>query len=301
MLQRTISIVIGAPLFLLAVLWRSAWPCTLLIGALAILALVEFYAACRRAGSAPAAGFGCAAAMVILASSVPLLDPPGVTLSPGLFAGPASATLFFLGLTLLVASSLAAELARADRAPLRNLGPTWLGVLYIGWLLPFAARLRWLTGADLLRIGWPAPPEPGWLSAIEPGAWLLLFVLLVTWSVDTLAYLVGKAVGRHRMAAALSPGKTWEGAAGGFIGAVAVAGLLGWLLRFPAGWALAAGALIGVVAQIGDLCESAIKREIGIKDFGDLIPGHGGALDRFDSLLFNAPAVYFLLLLWPRA
>src|SRR5262249_61276596 len=98
----------------------------------------------------------------------------------------------------------------------------------------------------------------------------------------------------------LSPNKTWEGAAGGFAGALVVAAALAGWLRFPFAWAITAGILIGVLAQLGDLCKSAIKREIGAKDFGALLPGHGGILDRFDSLLFTATAVYFLTVSWPR-
>ena len=116
----------------------------------------------------------------------------------------------------------------------------------------------------------------------------------------TMAYLAGKAFGKHKLAPVLSPGKTWEGAAGGFLGALIMAALLGWLLRFPLAWSLTAGALTGLVAPLGDLFESAFKREIGVKDLGTMLPGHGGALDRFDSLLFTAPLVYWLTVAWMR-
>ena len=84
-------------------------------------------------------------------------------------------------------------------------------------------------------------PQPGWLTVLEPAAWLLVFILVLTWSADTMAYLAGKAFGKHKMAPVLSPGKTWEGAAGGFLGTIVIADLLGWLLRFPLGWSLAPG------------------------------------------------------------
>ena len=152
----------------------------------------------------------------------------------------------------------------------------------------------------MVAIGWSVPSPDSWLSRLDPAAWLLVFVLAVTWAADTFAYLAGRSVGKHRMAPVLSPGKTWEGAAGGLLGAVVIAGLLGWLFRFPLSWSLAAGTLTGVIAPLGDLVESALKREIGVKDLGNLLPGHGGTLDRFDSLLFTAPVIYFLVLLWGR-
>jgi phosphatidate cytidylyltransferase len=298
MLQRTVSILVGAPVFLVLLIW-SGWSCTFMVGVLALVSLGEFYGACRRTGAAPASGYGYGAALVLLGSAVPLLDPPGLTQEPALFPGPTCAAFFCFGLTLLVVASMVAELGRADRAPLKNLAPTWFGVVYVGWLFPFVARLRWLGGADLLRLGWSGAAQPGWVTAVEPGAWLLVHLVLATWAVDTGALLVGKTAGGPKLAPVLSPGKTWSGSLGGFFGAVLVAAAVGWLLGFSLAWSLVMGALVGVTAQLGDLCKSAIKREIGIKDFGTVIPGHGGVLDRFDSLLFSAPTVYFLWMLWP--
>ena len=143
-----------------------------------VLALREFYAACRHAGADPADGFGYAAALVILIASVPVLDSPGVARDAGPFAGRRSTEFFYLGFTLLLVASLVVELGRKQRAPLRNLAPTWLGVVYVGWLFPFVARLRWLSAEDLSRIGWPVAPPPGWLTDLtgyrydrtDPGA-----------------------------------------------------------------------------------------------------------------------------------
>lgn len=297
MLQRAISIAIGVPLFLTVLFWPGGWPFTGLVMALALLALREFYDGCRRSGAAPGDGAGYAAVLVLIAAAVPLLDSRGSSVS-AFFPGPRSVLLLGFGLTLVLLLSLVAELGRAQRAPLRNLGSTWFGVVYVGWLFPFLARLRWAEASDLERIGASAAGSFGSL-AVDPGARVLLLLLLLTWSVDTLAYLVGRALGRHKLAPNVSPNKTWEGAAGGFLGAMAVSAAVGTWLRFPLAWALSAGALVGILAQLGDLCKSAMKREIGIKDFGALLPGHGGILDRFDSLLFTGPAVYWLLVLWP--
>jgi phosphatidate cytidylyltransferase len=132
----------------------------------------------------------------------------------------------------------------------------------------------------------------------------VLFLVGVTWAGESAAYLVGSSIGRHRLAPILSPRKTVEGAIAQVIISVAAAMALGYWLLPACGLmgAAGAGAVLGVIGQVGDLAESAIKRSIGTKDTGDLIPGHGGMLDRIDSLLFNAPALYlYSLYAWCRA
>lgn len=306
MLQRVISTVILVPILLVANFWPGGWVFTALVGLLALQALHEYYGGCRKTGAEPAGAFGAAGVLLLLVSAVPLLDPVGVQSAPGLFPGARSGRFFFFGFTSLIMLSLVGELGRFRTddgqrhwSPLRNLGATWLGIVYIGWLFPFLARLRWLSQADLLSIGWPSTPLPAWAASVEPGAWIVLFLFLLNWTADTAAYLVGKPLGRRKMAPFLSPGKTWEGSAGGFFGCIFVAWLAGRILGFPLEFSLGAGALVGILAQLGDLCKSAMKREIGIKDFGTIIPGHGGVLDRFDSLMFTAIGMYLLWALWP--
>lgn len=141
----------------------------------------------------------------------------------------------------------------------------------------------------------------GW-AGMGPGLVTLLLVA-VAWS-DTGAYFVGRAFGRHKMAPRTSPKKSWEGAAGGVLGAVLATAVLlglirlfGWGGAYPlAGWRvyLPLAAALSVVGQIGDLIESMIKREAGIKDSSGVFPGHGGVLDRCDGILFAAPALYYL-------
>jgi phosphatidate cytidylyltransferase len=126
----------------------------------------------------------------------------------------------------------------------------------------------------------------------DPGAWVVLFVVFTTWICDVGAFLVGRRFGKQKLAPAISPGKTVEGSVGGWLCAVGTAWLFGMGLGLDARIACLLGALVGVLAQVGDLCESALKRDLGIKDFGGLLPGHGGVLDRFDSLLLTAPMVY---------
>ncbi len=173
---------------------------------------------------------------------------------------------------------------------------TLFGVLYIGLSLSFLLPIRFDSrsfGGDTLIGGW------SWLPPLSAGSRLLLLLFVVIWAGDICAYLVGRPLGRTPFFARISPRKTWEGA---------VAGLAGSLL---AGWGFAYGfrrtadlkmvlllsAWIAVAGQIGDLVESAIKRGADQKDSGSLLPGHGGFLDRIDSLIFAAPALWLALVL----
>jgi phosphatidate cytidylyltransferase len=150
-----------------------------------------------------------------------------------------------------------------------------------------------LTVAGAVYVGWPVSHVLR-LRQLDDGLYWLIIALLCTWICDTAAYAVGKLWGQHRFFPAISPKKTWEGAIGGLVGGlIAAVGLGRWLL----GLSVAGGLLLGLVivgaATFGDLAESVIKRQIGVKDSGRLIPGHGGMLDRIDSLLFVVPVVYY--------
>ena len=146
------------------------------------------------------------------------------------------------------------------------------GVIYVGVMLSFIYQTRCLDG----------------------GAYHVWLIFISSWGCDTCAYWVGIMMGKHKMTPELSPKKTKEGAVGGILGAA----LLGAIYGAVTGGTVWAYALIcavgGMISMIGDLSASAIKRNQGIKDYGDLIPGHGGILDRFDSVIFTAPNIYFL-------
>jgi phosphatidate cytidylyltransferase len=122
-------------------------------------------------------------------------------------------------------------------------------------------------------------------------------LFIVIWSGDSFAYFAGKSLGRHKLAPVVSPNKTWEGAVAGFLFSIIAALACKATFLHGLSWmdATALGALIGVVGQIGDLCESIVKRAVKVKDSGAILPGHGGMLDRVDSLLFGAPAMYYYL------
>jgi phosphatidate cytidylyltransferase len=130
-----------------------------------------------------------------------------------------------------------------------------------------------------------------------PGRRALLFLLLCVWVCDSAAYYFGSTFGRRKLAPEISPNKTVAGAVGGTLGAAGAAAILKMLKLVP--WSipyvLGAGLCIAVLAQVGDLAESMVKRDAGVKDSGSLIPGHGGIMDRVDSLLFTVPVFYYIL------
>ena len=158
----------------------------------------------------------------------------------------------------------------------------FFGMVYVGVMLSYIYQTRVLPG----------------------GAFLVWLIFLCSWGCDTCAYCVGVLIGKHKMAPVLSPKKSVEGAVGGVVGAALLTLIYGFLFRgsmhvdvpyiFMMAGICAAGALISMV---GDLAASAIKRNFDIKDYGKLIPGHGGILDRFDSVIFTAPIIYYLAVL----
>ncbi|MCL6561251.1 MAG: phosphatidate cytidylyltransferase, partial [Firmicutes bacterium] len=178
-------------------------------------------------------------------------------------------------ITIILFIHLIATVALYPRYSLLDGAGTLMGTLYVG-LLSYIYLIRTLPH--------------GWI-------WLI-FMLVGTWASDTTAYFVGKAFGRRRLAPVLSPKKTLEGAIGGVLGSVLTGYLFALIYPFlPISKMFILGLLLGAAAEVGDLLESAFKRQAGMKDSSALIPGHGGILDRFDSALFTAPLVYYFVLL----
>jgi phosphatidate cytidylyltransferase len=180
-------------------------------------------------------------------------------------------------LVLTLVASLSWQLTRtaASDRPFVDWALTLAGALYVGWLSAHFVMLRGLP---------------------DGMAWTLL-ALAATWSCDSFAYLVGRVWGRRSFFASVSPHKTWEGALAGWAGATVVVLLGGLALGLSAPEALALGAAASLAAICGDLVESMIKRQMGVKDSGGLMPGHGGILDRVDSLLFAVVIVYYFVTL----
>ena len=178
---------------------------------------------------------------------------------------------------------------------LRKMGGTIFGLVYIGLLLSHAILLRDLQ--EIRVIDNYALNNQG-LS--DPGFFFVVFAVACTFIHDTAAYYTGVMAGRHKLAPGISPGKTIEGTIGGFIACIITGLVVNFLFGDPlsSDWTVALAIIISFAAILGDLVESAIKRGAGLKDSGFIVPGHGGVLDRFDSLIFVFPVTYYIALVY---
>lgn len=271
--QRVVSAALILPL-ILALLWLGGpWILALLLLLTAVTGGIEAGRIFRGLG------WRCTAVQPAVASVVMAFSLAGW---PGGLRAPLTAALVLLSVLWLIRPMRPARPVSGVSAWLAHV----LGGAYIGLMLSFLALLA-------------AGPWPGAAQEAD-GARRLLLALGIVWAGDTGAYLVGSTFGRRRLWPSVSPAKTWEGAAGGVLFAIAA----GCLLPGATGLPLAPvyGALIGVMGgvagQVGDLVESRFKRAAGIKDSGSFMPGHGGMLDRLDSILPAAPVVYYALRFW---
>ncbi len=264
--QRVLSAVLFVPLVFAAIWFGDPW-FTLALALLALLGVIEFYRAIGAAGKQPLVIFGALWTLAVLASP----HCPFPQTLPILLTGAIVLPLAWLTLR-----------GEVEGALYRWMG-TVGGIFYIGWLLSYLVLLRGIGGGSDGR---------GWV----------MLAIFTTFACDTTAYFVGRAWGRHRMAPVISPKKSWEGAVAGFLGAIGAAYIVAALFSLSAAvWQVGLlGAIIGVVSQIGDLSESMIKRSAGIKDASHLIPGHGGVLDRLDSILLVGVVVYYYVWLIAR-
>lgn len=256
LLKRTGSAVLFIPFFIWLVGFAPGWAFSAFVVLVGALGQWEFGRMFARAGFASFPRLGVVAGVLVSASFIrPEVTP--------------------LGVTVAVVGLLSASLCQGWSGEPRWTAPalTLLGVLYVNWLIGHALWLRGLPhGID----------------------WIFLLVW-VTWVGESAAYCVGSLAGRHKLAPVVSPRKTVEGALAQLLVSPAAA-LVGRWWFFPEcslADALSMGLLLGFVGQVGDLVESFLKRICSTKDTGALIPGHGGLLDRLDSLLFNTPAVYY--------
>lgn len=269
---RIVSALILVPIVALLV-WQGGLLFAILIALAGALGIWEFYRLMRVGGYRPHPAVGLVAfALMVLAatgwSPLPQLDRFAVAL------------LLFGGLLWALA-------APDEESTLPGWAVTVGGALYVGWPMAHAISLRALPGTV----------SPTGLPALPTGLAWVLVVLVATWACDTGAYFAGRFFGRRPFSPRWSPSKTWEGTLGGWFLCLLVAMLLArWLLGLPLLSGALLGALLGPAAVYGDLAESMIKRRVGVKDSGDLIPGHGGLLDRADSLLFTTLIGYYCAL-----
>ncbi len=257
-----------APLLLAAIIWLPPWVFLSVLGAAVTAAGWELLTMARGTGAA-----------VLRAPAVLAL---AATLAAAWLAGPVGLLVALVTAAVLLPTL---QLGHPERPSggLTGAAAALFAVVYLG-----------ATGACL-----------GWLRTWAPGGAgvrLILLYLLVIWIGDSGAYYVGKSIGRHRMSPRISPKKTWEGLAGGVAATfLAAAVLKAWFLpELPWIHTMAVAAILAVAAPVGDLVESQIKRDTGVKDSSGLLPGHGGLLDRTDSLVYAAPPVlgYLLLVGW---
>lgn len=259
--KRVISAIILIPVIIFLV-WWGGYPYSAAIVLVAGLMLIEFWGLSQSIGGRGGRIFTVVCGILFCAAAV--VD--SIVQNPLKLA---------LALTLLLPFSYQILRDRVNVAFL-SVASTLLGAVYIGWAFGYhLILLRDISGA---------------------GRGLIFFLLVTVWLGDTAAYLFGKRFGRHKLRPAISPAKTIEGAVAGVVfGALGGLGVWSVFLQEVLGFphALILGILLGVVGQLSDLSESVIKRSADVKDSGSLIPGHGGLLDRCDSLIFSAPTLYY--------
>jgi phosphatidate cytidylyltransferase len=267
-MKRILTAIVGLPILLFTVWSQSPYFFAAVTAIAALLALKEFYGLASNVGGKPQVVVGYIFALVVLASF--------------LFGQPLLAVAALIALSI-VSLSTALVSSNELKNSVASVSSTVFGVVYVA-LLPGC-----LIGVRML------PDAVTRLSAPHLASKLLTTFFALVMLTDTGAYYVGRSLGRHKLAPRISPGKTIEGAVGGFLVAM-VTGVLCKMIFFheiPVTHAIALGAAIGLVGQIGDLAESMLKRGAGVKDSGNLLPGHGGMLDRIDSILFCAPLLYY--------
>lgn len=271
--KRLITALWGIPLLVAAVWFEVPLPWfTALIAIWGALAVFEFYRLVSAAGAPSFTYFGMVWTLLFIVSRnselLSILEP-----------------FFELNLLtpLLLSSAVLLSLLwllRQRQQEQAFAGWAWTigGILYVGWLLSYLVALR----------------------GMDDGRNWIFFTLFITFASDATALFVGRAWGRRHLAPRISPGKTWEGAIGGILGAIVVSLLfrLPTPLELNLSWAQAIllGSLVSIFGQLGDLAESLFKRNMGVKDSGRLVPGHGGFLDRMDSILFAGVVVYYYVI-----
>ncbi len=270
-MQRITVAAVAIPL-VIGVIWLGGWVLAAVLAVLGVLGAHEVYDFARRSGIEPLERTGWLAA-----AAIPLL----AYWAKGSETRWAEPAIYLGAIWLMFAMTLAMARRGPTGRPLASVAITMFGCLYASGMLAFLIAIR-----------------HGLNAAQRPGAYVMLtlFPLVITWVCDPAAMAVGTAVGGPKLAPVLSPKKTLAGAVGGTLGGVIAALALGIFVLNRYGWSFTPGQLllfglsVSIVGQIGDVAESLFKREVGLKDSSTLIPGHGGVLDRLDSLYFVIPA-----------
>ncbi|MBU5677451.1 phosphatidate cytidylyltransferase [Alkaliphilus sp. MSJ-5] len=255
MLKRIVSAIIGLP-FLLAIIFIGGMPLFIAILIVSLIGLREFYNACKNKSLFPVEVIG-------YLGSIALIVLVNFSYSPSYIF-----LLFFILIFLLNSIQLI-----YGKYNFLDISVTLYGLAYVPLLLSCIL-----------------------LISKQPNNIVIWLVFTTAWGTDTFAYFSGYFFGKRKLCPSISPKKTVAGAIGGVLGSISISVLFGYFFLQDYIIVVAfIGAIGSIVAQVGDLSASLIKRHTGIKDFGNLIPGHGGVLDRFDSILFTAPTIYFIL------
>ena len=280
---RVITALVGLPLLVAAVWFETPVPWfTVLVAAWGVVAAYEFYRLVKASKAPPLTYFGLAWTLFFILSREPLLlvlITPHAQLLPAMVPRFDFNLLTPLLLTSAVTLSLICILVRTPKEQAFNSWAwTLAGILYTGWLLSYLVALRGLAGGR------------NWV----------FFALFATFASDTAAFFFGRTWGRRKLAPNISPGKTWEGAVAGVFGAIAASLFFifptPFKLNLAFGQAIILGLMVSVFGQLGDLVESLFKRNMGVKDSSRLLPGHGGLLDRMDSVVFAGVLVYYYVI-----
>lgn len=281
-LPRILSAVVAIVLAL-GMIVLGGWYFTLCFGLIVYLGLQEYFNLVRATGIAPAGKTTIAVSLILLVT--------------------ANLSDHFVDAVMPVAGTLICFylLFQPKLATIADISSSILGLFYGGYLPSYWVRLRNLGSAEVsnLPLGGYLPSFPiERLQDLPAGLTVTLLAFACIWAADIGAYIFGKMFGKTRLTD-ISPKKTVEGAVFGVVGSVAVATIGSWFLGWPGAplSGMALGLLIGIASLLGDLTESMMKRDAGVKDSGQLIPGHGGILDRTDSYVFIAPLVYYFVTL----
>lgn len=278
LLSRVLVAIIAIPL-VIGIILSGGWIFSLFVAVLCTLGVQEFYTMSEHKAAHPQKVAG-----MILAFLLPLFTKYSLQSAHGLLQVFAIVGILWV---------MAWELTRNKPHALLNVSTTLAAIAYVGGLFSCLVLLREVPSSSL-------PFDVSAFRVEEPGSTLILAMFISIWVCDSAAYFVGMSIGKHKIFPRVSPKKSWEGSIGGFLAsAAAMWAVLHFMMPdFPPLHAIILGAIIGVVGQIGDFAESLLKRDANMKDSSSLIPGHGGVLDRFDSVLFVAPAMYLYLYLW---
>jgi len=288
--KRVATAVVLAPVVVGLVLWGSTAIVSIAIALVTLLSLFEYFALGEAIGHRAYRFWTGTCSLVLIYAQWRAVSEPTYKLAGGIIAHERSESLaggalpldavFFLLVLGIAALTLATRRPLVEVLPAAGISAS--GFILVAFPLSFAIRLH---------------------GAGPQGPTLLLFALVIVWVSDTAAYFAGRAIGKHPFAPRLSPNKTWEGAAAGFLASLAVAFVFMPWVNVPLGHLLAMAALGNIAGQVGDLLESGYKRSAGIKDSGSLLPGHGGVLDRIDALILAIPVVwyYWLLIYSPKS